>query len=292
MVAPFYQLIKGNFVIVGKEPDGDSVRFIADNPDLYQNLHRAFRIKPSTVDGSVQLRFEAIDATELHYGTAEQPLGAETRDVLLNLLGFSNITFRGTKVVSANPEQIAGAILSQAAEANGRPVSYILLAEATAALEDGSWIHVTPDLIQQTLNYRLLVKGLVYYTVYTSLPLTHRQFLREVAQMAREQQLGVWSADRTSSFVLLDQTSLSPPDGQVILPKLFRRCTDYLKAVAKGFAGNLTDWLVSTEGTSRQENDQVILGNMTPLKLSDLLEQRNSTIVFNADLLDLVFVEK
>ena len=61
MASPNYLVMKGNFVIIGKEPDGDSVRFIADDRDLYRYLHRAYRIKPSR-DGSVQTRFEGVDA--------------------------------------------------------------------------------------------------------------------------------------------------------------------------------------------------------------------------------------
>ena len=69
MSAPYYRVISGNFTIVGKEPDGDSVRFIADDPTLFKALHRSYRIKPSK-DGSVQLRFEMVDAPEVHYGSA------------------------------------------------------------------------------------------------------------------------------------------------------------------------------------------------------------------------------
>lgn len=34
VATPYYRLIKGTFVIVDYEPDGDSVRFIPDTPDL------------------------------------------------------------------------------------------------------------------------------------------------------------------------------------------------------------------------------------------------------------------
>ena len=34
MSLPYYKVIKGSFVIKDYEPDGDSVRFIADNLDL------------------------------------------------------------------------------------------------------------------------------------------------------------------------------------------------------------------------------------------------------------------
>jgi hypothetical protein len=35
MAAPFYNVIHGEFVVIGKEPDGDSVRFIARNLAQY-----------------------------------------------------------------------------------------------------------------------------------------------------------------------------------------------------------------------------------------------------------------
>lgn len=294
MTSPFYQVIRGNFVIVGKEPDGDSVRFVANNPELYQTLHRAYRIKLSK-DGSVQLRFEGVDAPETHYGSAAQPLGDIARDRLLEKMGFTNIEYSGSsgnRVKSSSPAAIPGAILSVAAEANGRPVSYVVLEAAADRWEDGDWVKVDTALLKQTLNVYLLQEGLAYYTVYSSMPYTHRNFLRKVAIGAREDNLGIWAEDMTSEFSLLDQDSLSPPDGQLILPKLFRRCTDYLKAVAGGFRGNLEEWLLSNEGTSRPENDRLVLNNRTQLRLSDLLEQRNSRIVLQADLLDVVFLEK
>lgn len=75
--------------------------------------------------------------------------------------------------------------------------------------------------------------------------------------------------------------------------EVFRRCTDYLKAVDKGFTGNLVDWLLASSATpSRDENDRVLLRDTTEVHLSDLLQQRNQRITFQADLLDLTFVEK
>ena len=170
MTSPYYHLIKGSFVIKGYEPDGDSIRFIADDPDLYHYLYRHDRIKLSKRDGSVQLRFEGVDATELHYGSAAQPLGKEARDQLLAWMGFENIEYKSdtsTMVESANPDSIRGAILSQAAETNGRPVSYVLL---DADIPKGTeWIKVDAPLLKKTLNFQLLDTGLAYYTVYTSI---------------------------------------------------------------------------------------------------------------------------
>lgn len=292
MTSPFYLAIKGKFVIAGKEPDGDSVRFIADDLDLYQELQRNYRIKPSR-DRSVQLRFEGIDAPEVHYGKYAQPLGDEARDFLLKKMGFAKIKFQGDRVQSADPDTISGVILSQAADINGRPISYILLGRDAAQLENGDWTQVEPELLRQTLNYVMMAEGRAYYTVYTSTPRSHRQVLREAALAAREQDLGLWAADSTSIFRLVDFDSVTPPDGQLILPKLFRRCIDYLKAVDGGFRGNLTDWLEDvSRQQSRNENDRVVIRDRTQVSLSSLIEQYNSQIVFQEDLLDITFVEK
>lgn len=45
-------------------------------------------------------------------------------------------------------------------------------------------------------------------------------------------------------------------------------------------------------GARRPEDDEVLIGGRTPVHLSDLVEQRDRQIAFNADLLDIVFIEK
>lgn len=296
MATPYYRVIKGTFVIVDYEPDGDSVRFIPDTPDLLKRLHRAYRIRPSTRDGSVQLRFDGIDATELHYAGQAQPLSKVSRDWLAREMGFTEITYKAassTAVQSAAPPNgVRGAILSNMAEANGRPVSYVLLAADAPAQDDGSMIAVTDTLLDATLNLRSLAAGMSYFTVYTSTPFEHRERLRAVAETARQARTGVWGVDATAEWELDDQASIGV-GGQCILPKLFRRCTDYLKAVDnRGFAGNLTDWLIANATGSRSEDDRVVLNDTAEVHLSALLAQRNNRIAFEADLLDIVFVEK
>src|SRR5712691_2145822 len=115
-----------------------------------------------------------------------------------------------TMVKSARPGSVPGAILTQAAEANGRPVSYILLDQQAGQLEEGTWVNLQEDLLRATINYRLLTSGMAYYTVYTSTPLVHRQLLREASASARKAGQGVWQSDTTSDFVLDDQSSIDP----------------------------------------------------------------------------------
>ncbi len=295
MAAPFYLCIHGSLVIVGYEPDGDSVRFIADNPSHYGQLQRADRIHPSHRDGSVQLRFEGVDAPELHYGTDAQPLGDTSRDALLEWIGFTDITFdpnSKTRIRRSTPTSVRAAILTQMAEVNGRPVAYVLVEAGGNLPADGSWVNVDEGLLDQTLNLRMLTEGQAYYTVYTSTPVTHRRLFQAVAGDARAKELGVWGQDSTADVVLVDQSSIGP-GGQLILPKLFRRCTDYLKAVRKGFNGNLGDWLLASSATpTRDENDRVLVHDTIEVHLSDLIVQRNQHIIFQADLLDIIFVEK
>jgi endonuclease YncB( thermonuclease family) len=291
MSSPYHKLITGTFVIVGKEPDGDSVRFIADDLEQLFELRNGHRIRPSKSDGSVQLRFEGVDAPELHYGNDAQPLGAEARDALLEWMGFSNIQLQGTRVTSADPaDGIRGGILSKAAEANGRPVSWVFVGDAVPAGADGDWVRLTEAVLADTMNQKLLETGFAYYTVYTSTPL--RRALRDLAKTARDNDAGVWAIDSTDEFVLEDQSSIDP-SGALILPKLFRRATDFLKDVAKGaFDGNLDEWLIWKSRGSRSENDKVVLPNRTQVPLSALIDQRNRTIFFQAEILDIVFVEK
>lgn len=291
MSIPFYLVISGKFVIVGKEPDGDSVRFVAAQPDRYEELHRSDRIRLSR-DGSVQLRFEGIDAPEVHYGSDAQILGDKARDRLLAQMGFKNIEFSGNRVKSSEPDSVPGVILSKAADANGRPVAYVLLAADAQNLNDEEEVKVNKNVLEKTLNVALLREGLAYYTVYTSTPLTHRRLLRQIALKASEKNLGVWTEDATSEFELMDRNSIAAPQGKLILPKLFRRGIDYLKAVEKGFDGNLKDWLLDNSRGSRNENDRILIRDAVEVRLSDLIAQRNSRVVFQEDLLNITFVEK
>ena len=284
-----FRFIKGAFVIVGKEPDGDSLRFIPDNAQFVRGLKNSSRVKFSA-DGSVQLRFEAIDAPELHFGKEAQPLGAESRDALLKLMGFSGVqyTASGLQVSASSPSRVRGAILSTAAEANGRPVSYVLLDRDAPNLKDGSSIGVDESLLRRTMNDRMLENGMAYLTVYNTTPQVHRMFLRSVSATARQSRKGVWAVDKTSNFTLENQASVGI-GGQLILPKLFRRVTSYFQDRARGkFNGSLTSWVATSAQRGVSQNDPVSV-NGQDRRLSDVLVQQGNRVQFKADVLDVVF---
>jgi endonuclease YncB( thermonuclease family) len=284
-----FLVLKGAFVIIGKSPDGDSLRFKPDNQNLLFQLKNSSRIKVSA-DGSVQLRFEAIDAPELHYGSLEQPLGAKSRDVLLREMGFSNVLLENRMVRSSQPKEIRGLILSQAAEGNGRPISYVIVGQFANVFEDGSRIEVTDSILEKTLNTLMLQNGMAYYTVYSSTPLSQRNYLRGISAKARAAKRGVWAVDKSLGFVLQKQTDIDV-NGQLILPKFFRRASDYLDALGKKeFKGNIKKWLEWTKNSGKSQNDLVRIDGVEK-RLSDWLEVRGGNVRFAGDILEAVFVD-
>jgi endonuclease YncB( thermonuclease family) len=90
MAAPFLMALHGELTVIGKSPDGDSMRFIPDTSEALEQLARADRIRVTKSDGSVQLRLDGIDAPETHFGPFAQPLGEMARDWLLEQTGFSD----------------------------------------------------------------------------------------------------------------------------------------------------------------------------------------------------------
>lgn len=289
-----FRFIRGAFQVAGFKPDGDSVRFLAPGEpfqDLY-NVHKADLTK-----GCFQLRLEGIDAPETHYGAEHQPLGDEARDHLMHLLGAGELVLESQRVLRCANDRIPGAILTRSFDAHGRPISYALVGDDIPGHADGSVVEVDETLLTRTLNARMVAAGFAYPLLYTSTPMAHRSVLRKLAKAARDERLGVWRHDVSKEFRLRGRESIAGhfpgeaagADGPwLIYPKFFRRCIDYLRQVAAGqFAGDFPAWLAA----AGRENDSVVLRDLE-LRMSTLFEQRNSRIRCQADVLDMVFVEK
>src|SRR3954471_24978466 len=76
-----FTLIKGSFRPAAGTPDGDSVRFEPDDPDLMRSIPG---VRMPAGQTTVQLRYEGIDALEKK---AIQPYARNARDTNLHLLG-------------------------------------------------------------------------------------------------------------------------------------------------------------------------------------------------------------
>ncbi len=280
-----YLVIKGSFVVIDKSPDGDSVRFRPDNTALFKQLKRSYRIDPSK-DGTVQLRLEAIDAPELHYLGKEQPLGRESRDFLLSQMGFNNYIYNDNDTITdAVPQEIRGGILSNSAEANGRPVSYVFLETDLEPYRDGERIVLDNALLAKSMNVKVLQAGMAYYTVYSSQSESRRIYMQTIAEQARDAGLGIWAVDKTSEFMLNSFEDVT--NNQLILPKLFRRCVVYLRERDKGFSGTLQDWLLADPG----RDDEILLGSRKT-RLSSVIQSDGVTVKVLFDPLDAIFLEK
>lgn len=287
-----YRVIAGRAVLVGKQPDGDSVRFVPDDATLLRGLQNGDRVRVSA-DGSVQLRFDGIDAPELHYQGAEQPLGAVARDLLLQRLGFTAVEFAadGETVLTATPAAVPVVVLAQLVEVNGRPVSVVFAgAEADlAVLTTGNLVELTPALLAQSVNVWEAANSVAYPLLYTSTTAELRDVFRAAARTAREARNGVWTQDSTASFPVTDLAALGRA-GVLVWPKLFRRAVDYLRQRTAG--QSLPDWLATTP---LQDDDLYLTPDTegaTPVALHTVLRQTEQQVVFPVDPIEVTVVER
>ena len=104
------------------------MQFKPDKPKLLDRLERTADAYRLTSIGSTQLRFEGIDALELHFEGHHQPrpLADDSRDYLTGLLGMNPVAYKAPQNVTVKPpvahDGTRGYILSRALEAHGRPV--------------------------------------------------------------------------------------------------------------------------------------------------------------------------
>jgi hypothetical protein len=221
-----FTLIKGTFHVVGYSPDGDSIRFQADNPENWDLLDGP----PVELNarGHAQLRIEAIDTLETHYKGHHQPLRLANGalDFLLEKLGIKNVAFNesGTRVVSAD-DGTRGYVLSRKAEINRRPVAFVFAGQAPEA--DGTSVFLDADRLEASLNFKSAKEGLAYPTYYSGLFHSLRRKITWGVTQAREGEKNIWKEDQTTKGFAVSSLS-SVTDEVVILPKLFRRIVSYI----------------------------------------------------------------
>lgn len=202
-----FLIIKGVFNPLSGFPDGDSVRFLADDDTLFDQLEGQVDIKSG---GEVQLRYEGIDALEK---LAVKPFSSDATESNIELLGGKN---NGLK----------GYILSSHTDRNGRPVCFVFKGDSPDP--DGVNVFLDTDLIKQSVNYQLLAGGLVYPMFYENLYKELRDEMTEAVKAARQANSGIWAEDASSSGVTINPpVSLAklPP----IFPKLWRRLESFYR---------------------------------------------------------------
>jgi len=212
-----FVLIKGWFVPGAGIPDGDSVRFRARNTRLWAKLDgKPVQIgKGKKTKGTVQLRFEGIDAIEKG---AIMPLSTKARDNMLKLIRYE-------KEIEPEPE---GYVLARMTDdRSGRPICF---AYAGKTIEhDGSAnVYLDPSRLARSVNFKQMANGYAYPLYYNTLLTSLREKFTDALKNARRRKLGYWPSDSTRKGVTVRKTEdlarIAP-----IWPKLWRRLQEYLK---------------------------------------------------------------
>jgi hypothetical protein len=225
-----FKVIRGTFHVTNYSPDGDSIRFRPDDVNKLGLLSGP----PAGVNarGHTQLRIEAIDSLETHYNAAgemlHQPLALalEAAETLIEFVGITNVTWdAGHRTVVSADDGRRGYILSRSVEKNRRPVAFVFAGDPPEA--DGADVFLDVPRLGQSYNQAALQSGLAYATYYTGLFSDLRNAVTAAVNTARQNNRGVYAADATNAGV--DGSSLTPiTDQSPIMPKLFRRLSDYI----------------------------------------------------------------
>jgi len=231
MSSPRYRLVTGKFYARFDErsnshqpqPDGDTIRFVPDNPLVLSDPTKFKRFGfqgPAVTEFGISIRFEGIDALETHFSvsgssarTLHQHLGLanDARDKLLELLGFAEVKFDDANhpnvITAAKNNPAKGFALVNGVDANGRLIGFVyagapgdvdpelakLEEKGRPKGEDGHppvlglpspmLAFLTPDVMKKSVNWQLIDAGLVYAELYTSLPL---DLMRVIADRVRQ----------------------------------------------------------------------------------------------------------
>ena len=234
-----FLLIKGTFHILGKQPDGDSIRFKPKNKSLLKKLttedgKKLSRDLTSPVDGTVQLRIESIDALETHYQGKHQPMGLAKNATMhiLGLMGFKNVQLGPSEkvVVAVDNDGIEGYIFTRYIDnpRYGRPVAFVFPGKTNLA--DGKDnVFLSAAILKNSINYKMMQSGFVYPVYYNTLFFDLRNEFTKALKIARAKKTNLWhptTGDKTNKgFKALKIVDLE--DNEVVFPKLFRRLADF-----------------------------------------------------------------
>jgi endonuclease YncB( thermonuclease family) len=211
-----FTLIKGRFMPMAGIPDGDSIRFLADNLKLWNNLE-GNRVNLGTgpeTKNTALLRLDGIDAIEKG---ATKPLATETRDSLLGLIGFDR---------EREPEPRGYILTRMTDDAYGRPISFAF--RGTGRRNDGTTVVLDGAMLRESVNFQQARAGFAYPLYYNTLFAELRSEFAEAFRQAKAAKAGHWPADRAVQGVTVkSRADLATVDP--IWPKLWRRLDEYLR---------------------------------------------------------------
>ena len=261
-----FTLIKGAFHLDAGNPDGDSVRFKADDDRQFESL-RGRRVEFKT-DGTVQLRYEGIDTIEK---AAIQPLAMDSRDKSFEFLRESD------DALSSTPR---GFILTRQTDVNRRPVSFAFSGEI--AQPDGADLFLDGPLIKRSVNYKMVESGFAYTMFYETLFMEIRSELAAAFVAARVAKRVLHQNDATLIGVeIKDRSDLAiiPP----IFPKLWRRLEEYFRNHSN--LAEFIKWLAARDS----EKLSTLSDQRTAISFDNVVEVQGNTIRLLYGAEDMVF---
>lgn len=266
-----FSLLKGRFAPELGRPDGDSVRFIPDDPaPLFHLRRRGSAPKINAENGSVQLRYEGIDCLEK---AAIQPHSGDATASNLGLVAPLEGNGRGY-------------ICTNQLDPHGRPVCFVFSGQTSHA--DGGSVRLAAEDIANSINAIQLDRGLAYPLFYDTLYAELRLALAARCVSARQAGLGLWPADATTTgFDWNDNLAMLPP----IFPKLWRRIDTYRRDETFFDPGNPAANLQAYIASLGEE--RVFLFSESKFTgFDDLVTVSGATIRLLADPADLVIISE
>lgn len=259
-------LIKGTFHLDAGIPDGDSVRFMADDDRLFDRL-RGRRVEFKS-GGTVQLRYEGIDTIEK---SATQPLSGDSRDANFALLREFSDQFTDTP---------RGFILTRQTDGNRRPVSFAYSGDSDYM--DGADVFLDGALARRSVNYKMVERGFAYPMFYETLFMEIRRELAAAFRSARAARLALHQSDGTLTGVRIesrDDLATIPP----IYPKLWRRLEEFFRNHDE--LDGFKEWLAHRDS----EKLSTLSDQRTLISFDNVVDVQGSTVklLYNAD--DMVF---
>lgn len=222
-----YKVIAGTFHVKGYAPDGDSIRFQANDPAHWAFFDWSSASKAD--DKKHQLRIEAIDALETHYEGVRQPpaFALAALERMLELLGISDVTYNllVTKITAAK-DGARGFIVSGGIDKFDRPICFVF--DEKAPLTDGAELRAEDIPLTHSVNYKLAGEAIVYPTFYSTMEPFVIETFRKVFLKVKNNRQGLWAIDKTGGFKLWNPRTVQ--DDVIIMPKLFRRFISFFEA--------------------------------------------------------------
>lgn len=219
--------------VVARVYDGDTISFIADNDANWLNIDSPLRFQS---DNANSIRFTGVDAPEVTLNcetdfSSHKALGHEAKEELEVFLAFSEDSTIESKAF----------FLTSVGDLFGRSIG--LLYPSEAGLQDGSVVFLTEDLVQKSINFRLLQQGVAYPLFDDDLPDHALEVLQSAATSALDSRIGVWAKDVSVEGFEFSLNN-SEWNNLVIWPRLLRRiCQSENKFGSETSVYNLFEFL-------------------------------------------------